>query len=86
MLETSTSLAHELIFLMQQTGQDETTLLARALRLGLTLLHRQTVERALIDGTMTRDEAAAILGRARVEEIEYAKQALAQDVVRGLDM
>jgi hypothetical protein len=74
------SIARGLTFLTQQTGQDEATLLTRALHLGLNLLYRQTVEQAFIDGTMAQDEAIAILGHERIEEIEYAKQALAQDV------
>lgn len=80
------SIARGLTFLTQQTGQDEATLLTRALHLGLNLLYRQTVEQAFIDDTMTQDEAIAILGHERVEEIEYAKQALAQDVARGFDL
>ena len=74
----------ELTFLTEHTGQDEVTLLARALRLGLETLYRQAVEQAFIDGEITREEAIAVLGRERVEEIEYAKQALAQDIARGL--
>ena len=80
------SIAQGLTFLTQQTGQDEAILLTRALHLGLNLLYRQTVEQAFIDGTMTQDETIAILGHERVEEIEYAKQALAQDVARGFDL
>jgi hypothetical protein len=85
-MEVSTPISQELTFLTRQTGQDELTLLSRALHLGLKLLYRQVVEQALIDGTMTRDEAIVVLGRERVEEIEYAKQALAQDVARGLGL
>lgn len=42
------------------------------------------MEQAFIDGAISREEAVAALGRERVEEIEYAKKALAEDVVRGL--
>lgn len=76
----------ELAFLTEHTGQDEATLLARALRLGLDVLYRQAMEQAFIDGAVAREEAIAVLGRERVEEIEYAKQALVQDVARGLDL
>jgi hypothetical protein len=82
LLEPSESIAREITFLAQRTGQDEATLLAKALRLGLTLLHRQIVEQGFIDGSVTRDEAITVLGRERVQEIEYAKRALAQDVSR----
>ena len=45
---------------------------------------REVVEQAFIDGTISREEALAFLGEERVEEIEYARQALAEDVRRGL--
>jgi hypothetical protein len=77
-------LTQELDFLMQRTGQDELTLLSQAMRLGLSLLYSQTAEQAFIDEVLTRAEAVAALGSRRVVEIEYAKQALAQDVRRSL--
>jgi len=49
-------------------------------------IYRQAAEHAFIDETLSRDEAAVILGEARLEELEYAKQALAEDVIRGLEM
>jgi hypothetical protein len=76
--------AQELDFLMQRTGQDELTLLSQAMRLGLNLLYNQTAEQAFIEGVLARSEAVAALGPQRVAEIEYAKQALTQDVRRGL--
>ncbi len=85
-LELQRPIAEELDFLIQQTGQDELTLLSRAMRLGLSLLYRQAVEQAFIDGVLTRAEAMNALGVQRVAEIEYARQALAQDVRRGLEL
>jgi hypothetical protein len=79
-------IAQELDFLMRRTGQDELTLLSQAMRLGLGLLYSQTAEQAFIDDMLTRAEAVAALGPQRVAEIEYAKQALAQDVRRGLGL
>ncbi len=84
-LETSPPITGKLAFITRQTGQDEITLLGQALRLGVDLLYRQSIERAFIDGTMSRERAVAILGLKQVKEIEYAKQALAQDIARGLD-
>jgi hypothetical protein len=84
--EAQRPIAQELDFLIQRTGQDELTLLSRAMRLGLGFLYRQTAEQAFIDEAMTRAEAVAALGPQRVAEIEYAKQALAQDVRRGLGL
>ena len=76
----------ELRFLVEWTGQDEETILARALRLGLDMMYREVVEQAFIEGAISRDEAVAVLGLERVEEIEYARQALAEDIKRGLEL
>ena len=84
--DTQRPVVQELDFLMRRTGQDELTLLSQAMRLGLGLLYRQTAEQAFIDEVLTRAEAVAALGAQRVSEIEYAKQALAQDVQRGLGL
>lgn len=80
------SVLQALRFLAEQTGQDEETILARALRLGLDLLYREVVEQAFIEGAISREEAVAVLGEERVAEIEYARQALAEDIIRGLEM
>ncbi len=48
------------------------------------MLYRQVAEQAFIDGKLPRAEAVAVLGVERVDEIEYAKRALAEDVARGL--
>jgi hypothetical protein len=84
--EAQRPIAQELDFLIQRTGQDELTLLSQAMRLGLGLLYRQAAEQAFIDEVLPRAEAVAALGPQRVAEIEYAKQALAQDVRRGLGL
>ena len=84
MSEMTPSIIQELTFLKQQTGQDEIALLTQALNLGLNLLYRQAVEQALIDETLTRDEAIVALGPERVEELAYAKQALVQDIAQGM--
>ncbi len=80
------SVVDELRFLAERMGQDEETLLARALRLGIEVMYQQVVEQAFIEGTISREEAAAVLGEERLAEIEYAKQALAEDVARGVTL
>lgn len=76
-------IVRELSFLARQTGQDELTLLSRAMQLGLNMLYSQAVEQSFVDGGITREEAITILSQPRVEEIEYAKQALTQDIALG---
>jgi hypothetical protein len=80
------SISQGLQFLTQVTGEDEQTLLTRALNLGLDMLYRQAAEQAFIDETLSEDEALLILGDQRIEEIKYAKRALAADVTRGLGL
>lgn len=52
----------------------------------LELLRRQNAERAFIDGALPYPQAVEILGPERVAEIEYARQALLQDITRGLSL
>jgi hypothetical protein len=80
------SVARSLSFLREHTGEDELTLISRALDLGLQELYLQAVEQAFVDEDLARDEAVRVLGIERVRDIEYAKQALFQDVERGLEL
>ncbi len=86
MLETDRPVSEELAFLTEHTGEDEAAVLARALHVGLDLLYRETAEKALIDGKLSAEDATDILGPDRVKEIEYARQALAEDIARGLGL
>ncbi len=86
MMDQDRSISEELGYLRQQTGEDEAALLARAVRVGLQVLLAETVEKALIEETISTEEATAILGQERVKDIQYAKHALAQDVARGLGL
>ena len=79
------SIFQTLTFLKQHTGQEETQLVGQALLLGLQLLYRQTVEQAFIEETLPRNEAVNLLGAERVAELEYAKQALWQDIHQALE-
>jgi hypothetical protein len=80
------SIFQTLTFLKQYTGQEETQLVGQALLLGLQLLYRQTVEQAFIEETLPRNEAVNLLGAERVAELEYAKQALWQDIHQAFQL
>ncbi len=84
--EPSLAATEELTFLRQHTGQDESTILIQALHLGLNELYRQTVEQQFSDGAIPRENALELLGVNRVNEIEYAQQALTQDIAQGLSL
>ena len=83
-MQASLPITEELIFLKEQTGEEETTLLIQALHIGLHSLYRQTVEKMFIDGEIPRERAIDILGKDRVCDIEYAQDALKTDILQGL--
>ncbi|MBM4082564.1 MAG: hypothetical protein FJ278_22860 [Planctomycetes bacterium] len=84
-MQDAKGITRELTFLTRRTGEDELTLLSRALQLGLSTLFTRTAEQSFIDGEISREEAVSILTERRVQEIEYAKQALTQDIARGFN-
>ena len=84
--QTSNLVADELAFLTQKMAQTEAAILAQALQVGIHQLYRQTVEQLFIDGEMSRQEAIDSVGEERIAELEYAQQALAQDVAQGLNL
>jgi len=73
----------ELEFILQETGEDEVTVLAQAFREGLKHLYRQKVIDAFIEGKLTKAEAIKILGLETVEDLEYQKDAIRKDIQWG---
>jgi hypothetical protein len=82
MLKTTTF--DELEFIIQETGEDEVTVLAQAFREGVKSLYRQIVMDAFVAGKLTRAEAAKTLGLETVRDLEYQKDALRKDIQWGL--
>ncbi|MFL6261971.1 MAG: hypothetical protein ACJ76Y_19915 [Thermoanaerobaculia bacterium] len=78
------TLTEHLDFLMAQEGQDETTVLARALRAGVEALYQEALIEAYLLGKVTREKALRDLGPERLAEIEYQRDALRRDVAWGL--
>lgn len=76
--------AEKLAFLMQQYGQDEATVIARAVEAGVDIMYKREMESAYLRGELPRDQAYAILGYGRVEELDYAVEAALEDVEWGL--
>jgi hypothetical protein len=77
-------LAEHLGFLVQQGGQDEATVLARALRCGVELLYREALIEAYLLGKVPRETALKELGTESLKEVEYQRDALRHDVEWGL--
>jgi hypothetical protein len=78
------TLAQELAFVVAQRQQDETTVLARAVREGVRVLYHETLVEAYLASRISRQDALKQLGPEMLEEIEYQRDALQRDVAWGL--
>jgi aryl-alcohol dehydrogenase-like predicted oxidoreductase len=80
----STKLADELQFVIAQSGQDEATVLARAVQAGMRILFREALVEGFLTGRVPREEALAALGPQELNAIELQRDALKRDVEWGL--
>jgi hypothetical protein len=78
------ALTEHLKFLVAQKGQDEATVLAQALRMGVETLYQEALIEAFLLGKMPRETALRELGPDRLAEVEYQRDALRRDVEWGL--
>jgi len=74
----------ELDFLIHETGKDSNNLLAQAVQEGIHLLYKRQVAEAYINKRIDRGQAALLLGAAELAELEYAWQAVENDINWGL--
>jgi len=79
-----TTVTDELAFLTRATGEDETAILARAVRTGIGVLYKQQVADLYVTGDLSREQAVEILGLEAVEELDYQKESLERDIDWGL--
>jgi hypothetical protein len=78
------TLTQELAFVVGQRQQDETTILAQAVREGVRVLYREALIEAYLAGRISRQEALKQLGPELLEEVDYQRDALRRDVAWGL--
>jgi hypothetical protein len=78
------ALTEQLAFLVTQRQINETTLLAQAVSKGIQLLYQEAIIEAYLLGQVSREHALKILGSTMLEDIEYQRDALKQDVEWGL--
>jgi hypothetical protein len=78
------SLGQKLAFLVDRKGGDETVLLAEAMQEGVGVLYREALLEDYLSGQISREEMLQEWGPEELEEIEYQRQALEQDVAWGL--
>ena len=78
------ALTEHLKFLVAQKGQDEATVLAQALRMGVEALYQEALIEAFLLGGVSRETALRELGPDLLAEVEYQRDALQRDVQWGL--
>ncbi len=74
----------QLAFVVAERQQDEATVLAQAMRAGVSALYEETLIQAYLLGKISREKMLAELGSDRLQEIEYQRDALKRDVSWGL--
>lgn len=77
-------LADHLEFLVSRRGQDETTVLAQALRRGIDVLYEDTLVEEFLLGRVSRETVLQELGSERLSEIEYQRDILRREIGWGL--
>ena len=75
----------ELDFLIHESGQDSAQLLAQAMREGIHILFKRHVTEAYIGNRIDRDLALQMLGVEELEAIDYAWQAVVNDIAWGMN-
>lgn len=79
-----TTMAQKLDFVATHRAQDESVLLAEAVRAGIDALYRETVIDAYLTGKISREKALRTLDAEKLEKIEYQRDCLERDVEWGL--
>lgn len=74
----------KLDYLVQATGRAEAEIVAEAIEEGITELYRKQIADAYIAGELDREQAISELGEQTVEDLDYARRAIEQDVQWGL--
>ncbi len=78
------ALSHYLEFLVEECGEDEATVLTRALRAGIEALYREALVAAFLLGRVPREEILRELGPEQLTEIELQRDVLRRDIEWGL--
>jgi len=77
------TLTEHLKFLVTEGGEDEATVIARALRAGVESLYREALIEAYLLGRVSREAVLRDLGPNELEAIELQRDALRRDVEWG---
>jgi hypothetical protein len=77
------SMRKKLEYLVRTTGRAESEIVAQALEDGLDELYRRQIADAYLTGRLSRDKAGAELGGDAIESLDYARDAIDEDVGVG---
>jgi aryl-alcohol dehydrogenase-like predicted oxidoreductase len=80
------TLADELQFVITHSGQDEATVLARAMQAGMQILFRETLIEGFLNGRISHETALSAPGPEDLQDIELQRDALKRDVEWGLQV
>ena len=78
------TLTQKLSYLTSARGEDEATLLAKAVDAGIEALYREAVIEAYLAGHCTREDLVNQIGPPAALEIDQQRDALRRDVEWGL--
>jgi hypothetical protein len=75
----------ELDFLIHESEQNSSHLLAQAMQEGIHILFKRHVAEAYVGNRIDRDQALQMLGAEEIAAIEYAWQAVEKDIAWGMN-
>lgn len=78
------SVTAEMNYLKKVTGQDETTILARAVKKGIDELYKEQIISLYLKGKASRKKVIEIIGTEATENIDYQKKAIESDIKWGM--
>jgi len=74
----------KLDYLTRATGRTEAEIVVEAIEEGITKLYRKQIADAYLAGEIDREQALTELGEEAVEDLDYVRQSIKQDVLWGL--
>lgn len=80
----SQTIRDKLDYLTRATGRTEAEIVAEAIEEGLTELYRKYIANSYLAGEINREQAILELGVETVEDLDYARRSIKQDVQWGL--
>ncbi len=78
------TLRQKIDFLLKSDDILESTILAKAIEVGVTQLYDDAITEAYLAGQLSRETVIAELGEEKVQKLDYAIESIEKDVAWGL--